>query len=586
MAKIEAGKWYKNRQWGRPTRDFAKAITATSECIQFSEKIHDGEFIQKTDWWGAVETCVEASPEDYMHFLPDGHPDKNSIIVGAWYRHPAWASNDFVKIKRIGSDSIFFSEKIDGGHYSNKDGEWGTGSTSPKQCVKADLSEYTGYLPDGHPDKSLKDTSPVDEPWQTYSGRYAKDDGKIYLLGRGARNGMYQCLDESGKTVELDVHYSGVSDRLKVELMPKGWSLPKFSFEVGKWYKNVGSVNQFYVKFLRMEGSSMYGESIDMSSHNQYDKESMVTQYHDSAILMTDLSEIQKYLPEGHVDKIKPKHSFVVGKWYVSSRWINFKAARFLKISRYGQFTYSETIKTDGKHEVHENTTGTDNQIWESFSEVDIKDIQDNLPIGHTDKKTNIIAGKWYKNSGWNHRNDYCKAIRLSGSGIDFSEKIYYGEYEKKEGYWGAANTCVEASPEEYSEYLPDGHPEKIIKLQRGKWYSCLAHGRTWYYKFNEINEFNAITVSEYISDSGNYHKGFGNFNRLGEYDVRLLTDLTVIERYLPEGHVDKISKIITNGTYGSYGSFTGGWVGFVPKEDSGELKLIKSKKMEIKLVN
>lgn len=587
MENIQVGKWYKNPNWCCPDKDFVKASEQIegSSSIYFSEHIRKGEYFNGNDSWRSKVTCIEASPEEYSKYLPDGHPDKRSIVVGAWYKHNSWASNDFVKITKLGHDSIFFSEKIDGGRYSSSDGEWGTGIDKPTTCTRADVSEYGVYLPDGHADK-LNTTAVA--PWQKYSGRYAKVYGKYLLLGVGRRNGMYECVDETGNKTELDVHWSGDEAEVKVELMPEGWVLEasKSQFEVGNWYKNIGGSKQFYVKYDRMDGGSVSGDCIDITC-DRFERNSVVSRHFDSAILVTDISEIQKYLPDGHVDKIKQKsHNFVVGKWYASTHWRSFKAAKFLELSTYGEFTFSETIRLNGKHEVNKNTTGTDSQIWSSFTEVDV---QEYLPDGHPDKKVVITVGKWYKykNPSWSTRRDFCKATNSRNGDLYFSEKIHQGVYAVYDSLWGDSSLCVEATPEEYSQYLPDGHPDKIVTLEKGCWYSCIAYGKTWFYKFNVLNDFGAITASEFIDDSGRYTNGFGTFGRIDEYTVKLLPDLSVIQPFLPEGHVDKIYKIITNSTYGFGEPVVMHFGVKAPKvEDTGELKLIKSKKLEIKLVN
>ena len=73
-----------------------------------------------------------------------------------------------------------------------------------------------------------------------------------------------------------------------------------------------------------------------------------------------------------------------------------------------------------------------------------------------------IEAGKWYRNSKWSSKKDFCKATgKIAGDGIYYSEKIDTGRFSKESSYWGYRDTCVEASYKEYSKYLPDGHPDK-----------------------------------------------------------------------------------------------------------------------------
>ena len=92
----------------------------------------------------------------------------------------------------------------------------------------------------------------------------------------------------------------------------KGFTLYKASdfleevpkFEEGKWYK----VNDKYTKFLILEN-----ESLILGSEHIYDNEhhmseiksgTWVFRLSDNPVLLTDLSEIQQYLPPNHPDLI------------------------------------------------------------------------------------------------------------------------------------------------------------------------------------------------------------------------------------------------------------------------------------------
>lgn len=87
----------------------------------------------------------------------------------------------------------------------------------------------------------------------------------------------------------------------------------------------------------------------------------------------------------------------------------------------------------------------------------------------------NYVKGKWYKCNEWSSRQDFCKAGDQVSQGIRYSEKIYNGIYEKIPGSWGEGRGLIEASPEEYSDFLPDGHPDKIVKpVLIGRWLECM----------------------------------------------------------------------------------------------------------------
>ena len=75
-----------------------------------------------------------------------------------------------------------------------------------------------------------------------------------------------------------------------------------------------------------------------------------------------------------------------------------------------------------------------------------------------------FIIGRWYKNpKWWSSAEDFCKfSGEFDADLIGYTEKIIKGNfYSKEAGLWRAEG-CIEASIEEYSKYLPDGHPDKI----------------------------------------------------------------------------------------------------------------------------
>jgi len=109
----------------------------------------------------------------------------------------------------------------------------------------------------------------------------------------------------------------------------------------------------------------------------------------------------------------------------------------------------------------------------------------------------NYVKGKWYKNTSWSTQHDFCKAKRdgVDGENIDYDERIYKGGYSKEYGSWGGTYYLSEASPEEYSKFLPDGHPDKISTSASiiGRWFECLVYGA------------NGCTVDGYMVKKGDY---------------------------------------------------------------------------------
>ena len=75
-------------------------------------------------------------------------------------------------------------------------------------------------------------------------------------------------------------------------------------------------------------------------------------------------------------------------------------------------------------------------------------------------------TGKWYKNLGINRPDTYGKFLKLDESNHFWvSEYIYENEYSKNSGWFHYSSDTVECSLEEIQKFLPEGHPNKFIKL-------------------------------------------------------------------------------------------------------------------------
>lgn len=81
-------------------------------------------------------------------------------------------------------------------------------------------------------------------------------------------------------------------------------------FDEGKWYKNIGKDDKAYAKCKKFEKNCFY-LSDHISKDKQYrlytDDSYFSEKNYQNAELLTDLSEIQQYLPDGHSDKISFK---------------------------------------------------------------------------------------------------------------------------------------------------------------------------------------------------------------------------------------------------------------------------------------
>ena len=95
-----------------------------------------------------------------------------------------------------------------------------------------------------------------------------------------------------------------------------------FEFEIGKWYKCEGY--NCAIKYLRKEVRNskyviVYSDIITYNyKYESFPEGNTGVGYVNEGTWyeLTDLSEIQQYLPYGHPDKIKAQPEYIVGKWY------------------------------------------------------------------------------------------------------------------------------------------------------------------------------------------------------------------------------------------------------------------------------
>ncbi len=78
-------------------------------------------------------------------------------------------------------------------------------------------------------------------------------------------------------------------------------------FEVGKWYKYTGkhlSDGSYYAKYLKTDSDNKFHYS-ERVFNKVYDNITNWSASDSNPVLLTDLSEIQQYLPDGHSDLLK-----------------------------------------------------------------------------------------------------------------------------------------------------------------------------------------------------------------------------------------------------------------------------------------
>lgn len=136
--------------------------------------------------------------------------------------------------------------------------------------------------------------------------------GKIYKVKSIQGSSILTELDEKGSTTNgwhKDNFKPSTKEAYDAQFSKKVEEKPKF--EVGKWYKfnNTSFKNpKTYAKFLKIDDDKYFwfSEYIGDENHRFYNGNWYVDKVSN---ILTDLSEIQQYLPEGHPDKFEKKES-------------------------------------------------------------------------------------------------------------------------------------------------------------------------------------------------------------------------------------------------------------------------------------
>lgn len=97
----------------------------------------------------------------------------------------------------------------------------------------------------------------------------------------------------------------------------------KQTFIPGKWYKNLGMSQDYYASFKELLDGRFYIE--DYICKGKFSKNAGGWLQSEHAVLMTDLSEIQQFLPEGHPDKFK-KEEFIDGQENITTQEQSWEA--------------------------------------------------------------------------------------------------------------------------------------------------------------------------------------------------------------------------------------------------------------------
>lgn len=119
-------------------------------------------------------------------------------------------------------------------------------------------------------------------------------------------------------------------------------------FKIGKWYKYTREdiIQPSYAKYSSKQSVSdrfYYDEFISVNGYKKGHNWSFLSV---KPVLLTDLSEIQQYLPEGHVDKIKSIPEYVE---YINEKDKSWKFGKIYKVNGDGTVTFECGSKSRDK---------------------------------------------------------------------------------------------------------------------------------------------------------------------------------------------------------------------------------------------
>jgi len=163
----------------------------------------------------------------------------------------------------------------------------------------------------------------------------------------------------------------------------------KNKFEVGKWYK----VNNEYTKFhsLGSEGVFYGVDHIynDKYRKSIYDSPTYIFRKVDNPILLTDLSEIQQYLPDGHPDKFvnKSETSPLPEKWYLEVTKDNLS---YVSSKRAWSFDIIGYIHSSLSHNIH-NYWFHNNEPLKGYTEITLEQFKEYVVKDVTSKKVKLM---------------------------------------------------------------------------------------------------------------------------------------------------------------------------------------------------
>ena len=131
-------------------------------------------------------------------------------------------------------------------------------------------------------------------------------DREAFNKNRGLNDKAWQNIRKA--TLD-EIEWLEACEKADTYIPEKDTIKPKF--EVGKWYK----YNDWYIKYFEHSSDGIWKSSEEINAEGKYRNCFSNFGCNDNKQLLTDLSEIQQYLPDGHEDKII-KYTLEEGEYY------------------------------------------------------------------------------------------------------------------------------------------------------------------------------------------------------------------------------------------------------------------------------
>lgn len=163
------------------------------------------------------------------------------------------------------------------------------------------------------------------------------------------------------------------------------------------------------------------------------------------------------------------------------------------------------------------------------------------LNIG--DKLDARIIAAWEK-KGFNYFSD-SKEGWVFGNGLAYDKNRKIESFKIIDGVVGfliSGTLNIYLRAEGFKEFSDNYYTENISNFKVGSWYKYNGY----YLKYSKISNKNLFTASEYIDTRDNEFKDkLTNFTcGIADGSKELVTNLSVIQQYLPEGHPDLVNTV------------------------------------------